>query len=251
MKHIEKKHEASGEIALDALAANAALAGRTPPEIVQWAADTFGRKLIMTSSFGAESMCLIHMANTALPGIPIVFINTGYLFPQTLAFMEALRNQYRLNVMEFHSEHDPVVWLSINGESDPRVRQDVDACCKANKNSVFDRAMTALAPAAWLRGIRADQSELRAKMDVVEVNRRTQSLAISPLLKWTARDIHQYMRVNELPYHPLWNQGYASIGCNPETCTRPLGDGQSQRDGRWSGTDKKECGIHLDQGAGI
>ena len=231
--------------------ANRVTADMTPPEIVRWAVDTFASGLIMTSSFGAESMCLIHMAHTAMPGIPIVFINTGYLFPQTLLFMETMRRQYRLNVLEFHTQHDPIVWLSINGEADPRTRRDVEACCRANKNSVFDRAMQSLSPVAWLRGVRADQSAHRAQMQVVEVNRRTGALAISPLLRWTSRDIHQYMRHHALPYHPLWHEGYTSIGCNPETCTRPLADGQDGRQGRWSGLDKKECGIHLDQGAGI
>ncbi len=231
--------------------ANRLTADMTPPEIVRWAVDTFGSGLIMTSSFGAESMCLIHMAQTAMPGIPIVFINTGYLFPQTLLFMETMRRQYNLNVLEFHTQHDPIVWLSINGETDPRTRRDVEACCRANKNSVFDRAMQSLSPVAWLRGVRADQSEHRSQMQVVEANRRTVALAISPLLRWTSRDIHQYMRLHELPYHPLWHEGYTSIGCNPETCTRPLADGQDGRQGRWSGLDKKECGIHLDQGAGI
>jgi len=231
--------------------ANRITADMAPPDIVRWATETFGPKLIMTSSFGAESMCLIHMATRAAPDIPIVFINTGYLFPQTLLFMEAMRRQYKLNVLEFHTEHDPVVWLSINGESDPRVRQNVEACCRANKNSVFDRAMQSLAPAAWLRGVRADQSAHRSQLQTVEANRRTEALAISPLLRWTSKDIHQYMQIHELPYHPLWKDGYTSIGCNPETCTRPLSDGEDMRGGRWSGMDKKECGIHLDQGAGI
>ncbi len=231
--------------------ANKVTANMSPPEIVRWAADTFGPRLIMTSSFGAESMCLIHMATRAIPDIPIVFINTGYLFPQTLLFMETMRRQYRLNILEFHTEHDPIVWLSVNGEPDPRTRRDVEACCRANKNSVFDRAMQSLAPAAWLRGIRADQSAHRSQMQTLEANRRTGSLAISPLLRWTTKDIHQYMRHHDLPYHPLWNEGYTSIGCNPETCTRPLTAGEDSRDGRWSGMDKKECGIHLDQGAGI
>ncbi len=231
--------------------ANKITADMAPPDIVRWAIETFGSKLIMTSSFGAESMCLIHLATRTVADIPIVFINTGFLFPQTLIFMETMRRQYRLNVVEFHTENDPVVWLSVNGESDPRTRRDVDACCHANKNSVFDRAMQSLAPVAWLRGIRADQSTHRSQMQTVEANRRTGALAISPLLRWSSKDIHHYMRQHELPYHPLWNEGYASIGCNPVTCTRPLSAGENVRDGRWSGTDKKECGIHLDQGAGI
>ena len=239
------------ELPFDVEKINADFQQRDPAEQIRWAAETFGSNLIMTSSFGAESMCLIHLAISVRPEIPIVLVNTGYLFPQTLAFMEAMRQRFALNVREYHSRHDPVVWLTVNGESDPRVRQNVEACCAANKNEVFDRAMRELAPAAWLRGVRAHQSDHRAAMLPVQWNKRVNCWAISPLLAWTHRDVHQYMKKHELPYHPLWEQGYNSIGCNPETCTRPVGSPDDQRSGRWAGMDKKECGIHLDQGAGI
>lgn len=222
-----------------------------PAALIHWAVKQFSSKLIMTSSFGVESMCLIHLAITVRPEIPIVLVNTGYLFPQTLAFMEAMRLRFHLNVREYHSRNDPIVWLMVNGEPDSRVRRNVEACCAANKNEVFDRAMRELAPAAWLRGVRSHQSDHRAAMTPVQWNKRVNCWAISPLLGWNNRDIHQYMKKYELPYHPLWEQGYNSIGCNPETCTRPVGTDQDQRSGRWAGLEKKECGIHLDLGAGI
>lgn len=239
------------ELPFDVEKINADFQQRDPAEQIRWAAETFGTNLIMTSSFGAESMCLIHLAISVRPEIPIVLVNTGYLFPQTLAFMEAMRQRFGLNVREYHSRHDPVVWLTVNGEPYPRVRQNVEACCAANKNEVFDRAMRELAPTAWLRGVRAHQSDHRAAMLPVQWNKRVSCWAISPLLAWNNRDIHQYMKKHELPYHPLWEQGYNSIGCNPETCTRPVGTDADQRSGRWAGMGKKECGIHLDQGAGI
>ncbi len=236
---------------IDAGKINADFHGRDPAELVRWAADTFGAGLVMTSSFGAESMCLIHLAIAVRPDIPIVLVNTGYLFPETLAFMEEMRKRFDLHVLEYHTRNDPLVWLTVHGEPDPRVRQNVEACCAANKNEVFDRAMRELAPTAWLRGVRAHQSDHRARMLPVEWNSRVNCWAISPLLAWTNRDVHQYMKRHDLPYHPLWKQGYNSIGCNPETCTRPVAAHEDQRSGRWAGTEKKECGIHLDQGAGI
>ena len=223
----------------------------TPSDIIHWAAQTFGDKLLMTSSFGAESMCLIHLLTRVHPDVRIVFVNTGYLFHQTLIFMEEMRRRYGLNVLEYHSHHDPLVYLTVHGETDPRVRQDVDSCCRDNKNEVFDRAMRELAPAAWIRGVRADQSATRSRMKIVEWNARVNAWAISPLLNWDHRRIFEYMKQNNLPFHPLWQEGYVSIGCNPETCTRPVRAGGDPRDGRWTGLDKKECGIHLDQGAGI
>lgn len=242
---------------------NAKLDRAHPAEIIRWAAGTFGEPLapsagqpavgglIMTSSFGAESMCSIHLAISVMPRIKIVVVNTGYLFAETLNFLQAMRRRFDLNVWEYHTKNDPIVWLSVHGEPDPRVRNNVDACCAANKNEVFDRSLRELAPAAWLRGVRADQSEDRAKMQVVQWNKRNNCWAISPILRWTARDIWQYMKLHDLPYHPLFEQGYVSIGCNPRTCTRPVSDDDDQRSGRWSGTDKKECGIHFDEGAGI
>lgn len=220
-----------------------------PPDIVQWAAATFAGRLIMTSSFGIESMCSIHLAISAQPQIKILFINTGYLFPETLAFMEQMRNRFNLNVLEFHSQNNPITWLTIHNEPDPAHRNNVDACCAANKNEVIDRAMRQLAPAAWLRGIRADQSAQRSAMDIVQWSARHQCYAISPILRWDKRQIHAYMKAHDLPYHPLWEKGYTSLGCNPLTCTQPLSldaPTDDSRSGRWPGLAKKECGIHLD-----
>ncbi len=222
-----------------------------PSEICGWAAETFGDGLVLTSSFGAESLCAIHLVIAVKPDIPIVFINTGYLFPETLGFMEAMRHRYHLNVREYHSRYDPMVWLTIHGENDPRQRRDVEACCAAHKNEPFDRAMRELKPAAWIRGIRAEQSTHRAQLEVLRWNSRTACWAISPLLNWNRRQVHAYMKQHQLPDHPLWAKGYASIGCNPETCTRPIAPGDHLRSGRWNGLDKKECGLHLDHGAGI
>jgi phosphoadenosine phosphosulfate reductase len=233
---------------------NARFDSAHPKEIIKWAAETFGKDaggLVMTSSFGAESMCSIHMAISAKPDIKIVFINTGYLFPETIHFMEKMRRRHNLNVWEYHSENDPITWLTINGESDPKVRNNVAACCAANKDPVMNRAMKELAPAAWIRGVRADQTQERRKMRILQWSNRNLAWSIAPILRWTAEDIHGYMLANDLEYHPLTERGYWSIGCNPTTCTRATAEGEDPRMGRWAGTDKKECGINLDLGSGI
>jgi phosphoadenosine phosphosulfate reductase len=115
----------------------------------------------------------------------------------------------------------------------------------------MDRAMREQHPTAWLRGVRASQTEDRAKMKIVEWVERHKCWAISPILRWSTREIFAYMKENGLPHHPLWERGYTSIGCSPETCTRPVGAGEDDRAGRWAGSEKKECGIHLDLGSGI
>src|SRR4051812_10926861 len=152
----------------DLEALNARFEKAYPRDIIAWAAQTFGTGLVMTSSFGADSMCTVHLATQVIPDIRVIVVNTGYLFPETLAFMEEMRPLYRLNIVEYRTKNDPVVWLTVHGESDPRVRNNVEACCGANKWEVMDRAMRELAPTAWLRGVRADQTHERGKMKFVE-----------------------------------------------------------------------------------
>ena len=237
---------------LDLDATNGVLETYEPAKIVAWAARQFGDELVMSSSFGAESALLIHMATQVLPHIRIVFVDTGYLFPETHRFMEDLRQRFDLNVWTYRTRNDPIAYLDRAGEDEPMLRKDIPACCAANKNEPFERAMEQLRPKAWLRGIRRQQADTRKAKQVVEFSRRYDCYAISPLLSWTSRDIHAYMKEHDLPYHPLRDQGYASIGCNPLSCTRPIRIGEDPRAGRWSGTDKLECGLHLEgDGAGI
>jgi phosphoadenosine phosphosulfate reductase len=231
---------------LDLETLNPMLDRQGPEQIVAWATAEFGDGLVMTSSFGAESALLIHMATRVKPDIRIIFIDTGYLFPETHAFMETLRKRFDLNVWTYRTRNDPFDYLQKHGESDFTWRQDVNACCAANKNEPFDRAMRELAPKAWLRGIRRDQSNTRKHRDIVEWSRRNNCYAISPLLPWSQRQIYEYMKQNELPFHPLHEKGYASIGCNPRSCTRPIQIGEDPRAGRWAGQQKSECGLNLD-----
>ncbi|HEY0007364.1 MAG TPA: phosphoadenylyl-sulfate reductase [Tepidisphaeraceae bacterium] len=226
---------------------NQMLADRTPPQIVAWAAAEFGDQLIMTSSFGAESAVLLHMAASQKPDIRIVMVDTGYLFPETYRFMEELRQRMNLNVWVFRSQQDVVKWLPDHGETDPTWRNNVEACCGANKNEPFDRAMKTLAPSAWLRGIRRDQAETRQSRSIVEWSRRNNCFAVSPLLPWSGREIGLYMKEHDLPYHPLVEKGYLSIGCNPLSCTRPVLAGEDPRAGRWAGQSKTECGLHVEK----
>jgi phosphoadenosine phosphosulfate reductase len=223
-----------------------------PGRIVEWAAKQWGQSgLVMSSSFGAESAVLLHMAGRALPGIKVIFVDTGYLFPETWEFMESLRRRLDLNVWVYRTRNDPIAYLQRAGEADPTWRENVEGCCAANKNEPFDRAMKELAPAAWLRGIRRNQAETRKGRAYVEWSGRYGCYAVSPLLDWGGREIHAYMKEHDLPYHPLYEKGYASIGCNPLACTRPITLGEDPRAGRWAGKGKVECGLHLDVGSGI
>ncbi|HWP40797.1 MAG TPA: phosphoadenylyl-sulfate reductase [Tepidisphaeraceae bacterium] len=231
---------------LDLEAINPMLESAGPEKIVQWAAAQFGRGLVMSSSFGAESALLIHMATRVMPNIRIIFIDTGYLFPETHQFMEQLRLRFDLNVWIYRTRNDPIAYLHRSGEENPTWRKDIDRCCAQNKNEPFERAMKELKPTGWLRGIRRNQADTRKARQIVEWSQRYQCYAISPLLNWTSREIYAYMKRHDLPFHPLYDKGYASIGCNPLSCTRPIQPGEDPRSGRWSGTGKLECGINVD-----
>jgi phosphoadenosine phosphosulfate reductase len=231
---------------LDLDALNPMLEAQPPEKIVAWSAAQFGERLVMSSSFGAESALLIHMTISVVPDVKIVFGDTGYLFPETHAFMEQLRRRFNLNVWTYRTKNDPIQYLRHAGEADPTWRNDIDRCCAANKNEPFERAMRDLAPAAWLRGIRRNQAETRRDRQVIEWSPRYNCYAVSPLLNMTSKDIYAYMKRHDLPYHPLYEKGYASIGCNPLSCTRPIMPGEDPRSGRWAGAGKFECGINVD-----
>jgi phosphoadenosine phosphosulfate reductase len=230
---------------LDLPALNEMFEQSEPPKIVAWGAAQFGSGLVMSSSFGADSAVMLHMAATTMPGIKIIFVNTGYIFTETHQFMEQLRHRLDLNVWTYRTRNDPLEYLRRSGEDDPFQRKNADACCAANKNEPFERAMRELAPRAWLRGIRRHQSALRKERQFIEWYTRYQCHAVSPLLNWTDRDIYLYLKKYDLPYHPLRDKGYSSIGCNPLSCTRPINAGEDPRSGRWAGQDKVECGINL------
>jgi len=230
---------------LDVPTLNSLFEKSDPTRIVEWAAAQFGSELVMTSSFGAESALLLHIATRVVPDIKVIMIDTGYLFPETWQHMETLRRRLDLNVWVYRTKNDPIGWLHHAGEENPNWRNNVDACCAANKNEPMERAMNDLAPKAWLRGIRRNQAETRKAVQFAEWSDRYECYAISPLLNWTGREIFGYLKKHDLPYHPLYEKGYLSIGCNPLSCTRAIGEGEDPRAGRWTGGSKVECGINL------
>jgi phosphoadenosine phosphosulfate reductase len=232
---------------LDLNSLNAMFETADPGKIVDWTVAEFGgSNIVMSSSFGADSAVMLHMATRMVPDIKIIFVNTGYLFPETHAHMEALRQRLNLNVWTYRTRNDPITYLHKSGEDNPAWRKDIDSCCAANKNEPFERAMRELQPKAWLRGIRRGQSESRKDRQFVEWSDRFNCHAISPLLNWDRRTLHAYLKKHDLPYHPLFENGYESIGCNPLSCTRPIQLGEDPRSGRWSETAKVECGINVE-----
>jgi len=199
----------------------------------------------MTSSFGDQAVVLIHLATQIKPDIKIIFIDTGYLFPETHLFMEQVRQRFNLNVWTYRTKNDPLQWLKTANENEPTWRNDIDACCAANKNEPMERAFKTIGAKSYLRGIRREQNAKREQeKGFIQWAPRYGCYAISPMLNWSRKDVGLYMKQHDLPYHPLVEKGYLSIGCNPLSCTRPVQIGEDPRSGRWAGTGKLECGIN-------
>ena len=233
------------QLDLDAL--NAMFENDHPSRIIEWASIQFDGDVVLSSSFGADSIVSIHLATRVKPDIKIIMVDTGFLFPETHAFMEQMRQRFNLNVWTYRTRNDPVRYLPTIGVVDPDFRDNVqkDTCCAANKIEPMQRAMNELCAKAWFRGIRRNQSKVRQSARFIEWDRQFNNYAISPILKWTGREIHAYMKQHDLPYHPLVEKGYLSIGCNPLSCTRPVTAGEDPRAGRWSDSEKIECGVNL------
>ncbi|MCX5661595.1 MAG: phosphoadenylyl-sulfate reductase [Planctomycetota bacterium] len=227
------------QIDLDAV--NRQLAGATPEHVVRWAAETFSTGLVMTSSFGAQSAVMLHLVTQVIPDIPVVFVDTGYLFPETYQFAEALTRRLKLNLKVYQSPLSPARMEALMGRLwEEETKEALDRYDQIRKKEPMQRALRELGVTAWLAGLQRHQTEHRSKLRVVELQNGMPK--IHPVLEWTSRDVYQYLKRHDLPYHPLYEQGYASIG--DVHSTRPIGEGMNERDGRFGGL-KQECGLHL------
>ena len=209
-----------------------------PIEILRWAVETFWPDIAASSSFQTQGLPLLHMISRVKPDLPVIFLDTGYHFPETLAFRNQLVHKWNLNLQVVRAALPRDEFVRQHGED--LYRRDPDLCCYINKVEPMQRAIAGLQ--AWISGIRRDQSPTRANIPILE--RMPQGVVrIHPMAAWTRQDIWQYVHEHNLPEHPLLAQGYLSIGCAP--CTRPVKTGEEdERVGRWAGREKTECGLH-------
>jgi phosphoadenosine phosphosulfate reductase len=222
--------------AIDLNALNARFSQAEPEEIIRWCVDTFGDDAGISSSFGAESACLLHLVTQIKPEIRVVFVDTGFLLPETLAFKEALKKRLHLNVLEFAPKIPHAEFLKQYGNLYER---DPDLCCEINKVEPMRRAIAGLK--AWMSGVRADQTDYRKGLQTVDL-KSNGLYKVAPILRWSPKQVFNYLKKYDLPMHPLWEKGYSSIGCEP--CTAIPGNPEDPRSGRWKGQHKSECGIH-------
>ncbi len=199
----------------------------------------FAGEMAMVSSFGAESAVLLHLVAKADPAIPVLFLDTGKHFPETLAYRDELTDRLGLNRVDLYPDLDQ---LKTNDDSGLRWSYDPDGCCDLRKVRPLARALDRFD--ASFTGRKAFQSTTRAHLPRFEIDTSDPQgrLKINPLIDWDAARIAAYFEEFDLPRHPLIERGYPSIGCSP--CTRPVAEGEDVRAGRWAGWDKVECGIH-------
>jgi phosphoadenosine phosphosulfate reductase len=215
------------------------LAAQSAEKRVLWALEAFGEGLILSSSFGAQSAVLLHMATTQKPDIPVVLIDTGYLFPETYRFVDQLKERLALNLLVYRAKLSPA-WQEVrHGKLWEQGFDGIEKYNYINKVEPMRRALQELNASAWLAGLRRQQAISREKLGVLA--KQDGLVKIHPIIDWTDRHVFQYLQKHDLPYHPLWEQGYVSIG--DVHTTRPLTDGLTEEETRFFGL-KRECGLH-------
>jgi phosphoadenosine phosphosulfate reductase len=202
----------------------------TAEELLSWAAEEFGDGLCLTCSWQRQSSALVHMVSELDLDVDVIELDTLVLFDETYATRDRLVERYGLKLKSFR----PIDPIDRLWETDP------DRCCGIRKVEPLERALGGYD--AWITGIRREQSPTRANAQKVEWSERYGVWKIQPLVDWDAKRVQAYLTVNEVPYNPLHDQGYPSIGCIH--CTRPVTAGEDERAGRWAGSGKLECGIH-------
>ncbi|MER7579075.1 phosphoadenylyl-sulfate reductase [Kitasatospora sp. NPDC097691] len=211
----------------------------TPQEILRWAADTFGKRFCVTSSM--EDAVVAHLASSVLPGVDVVFLDTGYHFPETIGTRDAVAATMPVNVITL----TPLRTVAEqDAEHGPNLHdRDPDLCCSLRKVEPLNRGLGGYD--AWATGLRRDESPTRANTPVVAWDPKRRKVKIAPIARWTQEDVDAYVAANGVLLNPLLWEGYTSIGCSPLSCTRKPAEGEDARAGRWSGSGKTECGIHL------
>ena len=199
-------------------------------------------QLALVSSFGAESVVLLHMVSVTRRETPVIFIDTEMLFTETLVYQQELAE--RLALRDLRIIRAAPAALAAHDPDDTLNQRDTDACCALRKTEPLQRALNGFD--GWITGRKRYQSGTRAALDFFEVEEGTERIKVNPLAHWTRDDLQTYMDENRLPRHPLVARGYPSIGCTP--CTTPVRPGEDPRSGRWRDQDKTECGIHFVNG---
>lgn len=232
--------ETAGASEAGAVAAAAAALSHARPEAILAYAFEHYRRVALSTAFGPEGCALIHMACAIAPPVAVFTVDTGYLFPESLALQRRFAERYPITLSVFESQLSLVEQERLHG---PRLyERDPDLCCALRKVEPTARALRGID--AWIAGLRRDQGQSRAGLAVLERYAHddgTPLVKVNPLAAWSRADTFRYLLEHDVPYNPLLDEGYPSIGCQP--CTAPVSAEGAERAGRWGGR-KQECGIH-------
>lgn len=225
--------------AAEALASQAAqtLVGAPAEEVIAWAAQAFGNRLCITSSM--TDAVIIDLASKVVPGIDVLFLDTGYHFPETIGTRDAVSVVYPVNVV---SVTPPTTVQQQDAELGPNLyARNPDLCCYLRKVVPLEQALDPYD--AWITGVRREETDTRTDTKVVQWDAKRQMVKVNPIVEWTQDEVDAYIAEHGVLVNPLVYDGYPSIGCR--TCTARVAPGADPRSGRWAGTAKTECGIHL------
>lgn len=218
---------------------NRRLADASPQAVLEWAVERFFPRLTMATAFGPEGCLLLEMLSQIEPRVRVFNLDTGYQFEETLRLRDRIAERYGIEVELVRPETSVAEYEAQNGG--PVYLHEPDRCCRERKLVPLRRAVAGYD--AWISAIRAEQSADRARADRVGLDRKFGLVKVNPLLRWTRRDVWAYIVAHDVPYNPLHDVGYPSIGCWP--CTRAVDAGvEDERAGRWAGQAKTECGLH-------
>lgn len=224
----------------DALArANERLAGLDARERIEWAIQNLPGRHLLSSSFGIQGALMLHLATRVAPEIPVVLVDTGHLFPETYRFIDELTERLGLNLHVYRAQTSPSWQEARHGRLWEQGLDGIALYNRINKVEPMQRALKDLEAGTWLAGLRRQQADTRSALPVLRV--QDGRFKVHPVIDWTNRDVHRYLQRHNLPYHPLWEKGYVSVG---DTHTsRPLEPGMSEQQTRFFGL-KRECGLH-------
>ena len=208
-------------------------------ERVIWALENLPGEAVLSSSFGIQAAVSLHLINQVKPGIPVILTDTGYLFPETYQFIDQLTEKLDLNLKVFRAEQSPAWQEARYGKLWEQGVEGIERYNEINKVEPMNRALAALNGQTWFAGLRRDQSSSRAHLPVLAIQRGV--FKVLPIIDWDNRQVHQYLQENDLGYHPLWDQGYLSVG--DTHTTRKWEPGMAEEETRFFGL-KRECGLH-------
>nr|WP_208759787.1 phosphoadenylyl-sulfate reductase [Yersinia mollaretii] len=218
---------------------NSELESLTAQDRVSWALDNLPGEFVLSSSFGIQAAVCLHLVTRQRPDIPVILTDTGYLFPETYQFIDALTEQLQLNLQVFRAPQSPAWQEARYGKLWEQGVEGIERYNELNKVEPMNRALETLGAQTWFAGLRREQSGSRAQLPVLAVQRGVFKLL--PIIDWDNRQIYHYLTQNGLSYHPLWEQGYLSVG--DTHTTRKWEPGMSEEETRFFGL-KRECGLH-------